>query len=192
MSHWQLDSVHSSVQFSARHMMVSNVRGTFRDFSADVDFDPARPAEGHVEAVIQAASIDTGSEARDAHLRSGDFLDAERYPTLTFRSTAVEPLSGDDSRLHGELTIRGETRPVVLDGQYLGAAHNLQGGTSLGFSAHGRISRRDWGLTWNMGLEAGGWAVSDEIRIDIDLELLSPAAEMTAPPTEAPVLVGTA
>ena len=190
MSHWQLDPVHSSVQFSARHMMVSNVHGTFRDFSADVDFDPEHPAEGHVEAVIQAASIDTGQEQRDAHLRSGDFLAAEQFPTLTFRSTTVEPRAGDESRLHGELTIRGETRPVVLEGEYLGVAHNLQGGTSAGFEAHTTISRKDWGLTWNMGLDAGGWLVSDEVRIDIDLELLSPTAEPTAP--EAGVRVGVA
>lgn len=192
MSRWQLDPVHSSVQFSARHMMVSNVRGIFRDFRADVDFDPAHPTEGHVEAVIQAASIDTGQEGRDAHLRSGDFLDAEQYPTLTFRSTTVEPLTGDESRLHGELTIRGETRPVVLEAEYLGVVHNLQGGTSAGFSAHVKISRKDWGLTWNMGLDAGGWLVSDDVRIDIDLELLSPATEQAAPPSEAPMLVGAA
>jgi polyisoprenoid-binding protein YceI len=185
MSRWQLDPVHSSVQFSARHMMVSNVRGVFRDFSLDVDFDPEHPADGRVEAVIQAASIDTGAAARDAHLRSADFLDAERFPTLTFRSTTVEPRSGDEYRLHGELTNRGETRPVVLEAEYLGVAHNLQGGTSAGFSAHTKLSRKEWGLTWNMGLEAGGLVVGDEIRVDIDLELLSPVPEQAAPEVEA-------
>jgi polyisoprenoid-binding protein YceI len=99
-------------------MMVSNVRGMFRDFSLDVDFDPERPADGRVEAVIQAASIDTGAAARDAHLGSADFLDAERFPTLTFRGTSVEPRSGDEYRIHGELTIRGETRHVVLEAEY--------------------------------------------------------------------------
>ena len=190
MSRWQLDPVHSSVQFSARHMMVSNVRGTFRDLSLDVEFDPEHPEQGRVEAVIQAASIDTGSEQRDAHLRSGDFLDAERFPTIAFRSTKVERVAGAEYRLHGGLTIRGETRPVVLQGEYLGVARNLQGGSSAGFEAHTTVSRRDWGLTWNMGLEAGGWLVGDEVRIDIDLELLSPAAESTAP--EAAVRVGAA
>jgi polyisoprenoid-binding protein YceI len=154
--------------------MVSNVRGTFRDFSFDVDFDPEHAEEGRVQAVVQAASIDTGAAARDAHLRSADFLDAERSPTLTFRSTTVEPRSADGYRLHGELTIRGETRPVVLEAEYLGVAHNLQGGTSAGFSAHARISRKEWGLTWNMGLEAGGLVVSDEIRV-VGLVDLRPA-----------------
>jgi polyisoprenoid-binding protein YceI len=168
-------------------MMVSNVRGLFRDFSLDVDFDPEHPEQGRVQAVVQAASIDTGATARDAHLRSADFLDAERFPTLIFRSTSVEPRSGDEYRLHGELTIRGVTRPVVLEAEYLGVAHNLEGGTSAGFSAHTKLSRKEWGLTWNMGLEAGGLVVSDEIRVDIDLELLSPVPEHAAPKVEAPV-----
>lgn len=185
MARWQLDPAHSSVQFSARHMMVTNVRGTFRDFTVDVDFDPQHPETGHVEAVIRAASIDTGMEQRDAHLRSADFLAADQYPTITFRGTRVEPSGHDEYTVHGDLTIRGETRPVALQVEYLGTARNLQGGVSAGLSAHARISRKDWGLTWNVGLETGGWLVGDEIRVDIDLEVLSPAAQKPEPAEEA-------
>ncbi len=179
MAKWQLDPVHSTVQFSARHMMVTNVRGKFRDFSVDVDFDPAHPEQGRVQAVIQATSIDTGMEQRDQHLRSADFLDAEHYPTLTFTGTRVERVGDDRFRLHGDLTIRGATRPVVLEVEYLGVAANLQGGLSAGFTAHTKISRKEWGLNWNVGLEAGGWLVSDEVRVEIDLELVSAASEQT-------------
>lgn len=180
MATWQLDPVHSSVQFSARHMMVSNVRGRFRDFTVDVEFDPEHPEQGRVRASIQAASIDTSMEQRDVHLRSADFLDAEKYPTLVFESTRVEAHGKESFRLHGDLTIRGETRPIVLDVEYLGAARNLQGGLSAGFTANAKISRQEWGLTWNVGLETGGWLVSDEVRLEVDLELLSAAAAKPA------------
>ncbi len=185
MATWQLDPVHSSVQFSARHMMVSNVRGGFRDFTVDVEFDPEHPEQGRVRASIQAASIDTSMEQRDAHLRTADFLDADRYPTIDFESTRVEARGTESFRLHGDLTIRGETRPVVLDVEYMGAARNLQGGLSAGFSAHARLSRKEWGLTWNVGLETGGWLVGDEVRVEVDLELLSAAAERPAAKVEA-------
>lgn len=124
-------------------------------------------------ATIQAASIGTGADQRDAHLRSADFFDVANHPTIMFRSTKVERISKDRYSLTGDLTIRGETRPVTLDAEFLGVAQNLQGGRSAGFTARTRISRRDWGLTWNVGLETGGWLVSDEIRIEVDLELLS-------------------
>jgi len=176
MATWKLDPVHSSVQFSARHMMVSNVRGKFRDFSVDVDFDPEHPEQGRVTAAAQAASIDTAMDARDQHLRSADFLNAEQYPTLTFVSTGVERVADDRFRLIGNLTILGETRPVAFDVEYLGVVKNLQGGASAGFAARTRISRKDWGLTWNVGLEAGGWLVSDEVRIEVDLELVAEVA----------------
>ena len=183
MATWNLDPVHSSVQFSARHMMVSNVRGKFRDFSVDIAFDPAHPEQGRVEAVIQAASIDTGMEPRDQHLRSADFLRRGDHPTLTFTSTGISRSGDDRFHVQGDLTIRGETKPVMLDVEYLGVARNLQGGSSAGFTAKTRISRKDWGLTWNVGLESGGWLVSDDVRIEIDLELLSAAS--TKPVSQA-------
>ncbi len=177
MARWNLDTAHSSVQFTARHMMVSNVRGRFADFAVDVDFDPQEPERGTVVATIQAASIDTGADQRDAHLRSPDFLDVANHPTITFCSTKIERIARDRYGLAGDLTLRGETRPVTLEAEFLGVAQNLQGGRSAGFTARTRISRKDWGLTWNVGLETGGWLVSDEIRIEIDLELLSVATE---------------
>ncbi len=185
MAAWQLDPVHSSVQFSVRHMMVSNVRGRFRDFSIDVAFDPEHPEQGTARATIQAASIDTSMEQRDAHLRSADFLDADHFPTIEFVSTRVERTGEDRFRLHGDLTIHGQTRPVALDVEYLGTARNTQGGLSAGFSAQTRISRKDWGLTWNVGLEAGGWLVGDDVRVEIDLELLSAVQAASATATSS-------
>ena len=185
MTRWNLDRVHSSVQFAARHMMVSNVRGTFDDFTVDVDLDPDHPERGGVVATIQAASVDTGADQRDAHLRSADFFDVATYPTITFRSTSVERVGGDRFRVAGNLTMRGQTRPVTLEAEFLGVAQNLQGGHSAGFTAHTRISRKDWGLTWNVGLETGGWLVGDEIRIEIDIELVSAATEKKVRAVEA-------
>jgi polyisoprenoid-binding protein YceI len=185
MTAWQLDPVHSSVGFSVRHMMVSNVHGKFRDFTVDATFDPEHPDQGSAHAIIQAASIDTGMDQRDTHLRSADFLDAEHFPIIEFKSTGIERKGDDQFRLRGDLTIRGETRPLTLDVEYLGTARNLQGGISAGFSARTRISRKDWGLTWNVGLEAGGWLVGDEVRVEIDLELLSNEADQPAKETPA-------
>ncbi len=183
-STWELDPVHSSVGFTVRHMMVSNVHGRFRTVDVDVDFDPERPEAGRVEATIQAASIDTGMEPRDAHLRSADFFDAERYPTLRFVSTSVERRGEDRFLVHGDLTIRDVTRPVTLDVEFLGAVPAMDGGRKAGFAASTRISRKEWGLTWNVGLETGGWLVGDDVRIEIDVELTEPAAA-TEPTGEA-------
>jgi polyisoprenoid-binding protein YceI len=171
MSNWTIDRTHSRVDFTVRHMMVSNVRGEFREFEADIEFDPERPTAASVTAKIAAASIDTGSEQRDGHLRSPDFLDAEQHPYLTFVSRSVEPVHGDSYRVRGDLTIRGVTRPVVLEAEITGVVRSLQGtGRVAGFSASTRISRKDWGLTWNVGLEAGGWLVGDEVRIALEVE----------------------
>ncbi len=172
---WTLDPVHSSVTFSVKHMMVATVRGNMqiRDFA--LDFDAARPEAGSVRVSLDAASIDTGQEMRDNHLRSDDFLQADAFPTIDFVSTRIEP-HGDDWRIHGDLTIRGVTRPVILDAEYAGSVANMNGGTSAGFSARTRINREDFGLTWNVALESGGVMVSRDIRIEIDLEVTSEAA----------------
>ncbi|HEX2140703.1 MAG TPA: YceI family protein, partial [Candidatus Limnocylindria bacterium] len=148
---WQLDASHSSVNVSAKHMMVTTVRGTLAIRSAVLDFDPERPEAGRVEAVIDAASINTGVEQRDQHLRSADFLDVEDHPDITFRSTRITP-AGDGYRVHGGLTIRGVTRPVVLDAEVTGVVDDWQGGRRAAFSASTRINREDWGLTWNVAL----------------------------------------
>ena len=187
MSSWTLDTAHSAIHFSARHMMVGKVRGTFGVFTLEVEFDPEHPELGRVTAVAQAATIDTGSSDRDVHLRSADFLDADQFPTLSFTSTEVVPLSPDEFNLRGNMTIRGTTLPVVFDVEYLGVTANLQGGRTAGFSARTSIGRNDFGLVWNMALEAGGFAVSDEIKIEIDLELVQPIAP--APKAPAKVLV---
>lgn len=173
---WTLDPAHSSVTFSARHMMVTTVRGsmTIRDFG--LSFDPDDLTSSSVTVSLDAASIDTGMEQRDAHLRSADFLAADEFPTVDFVSTKIEA-DGGDYRIHGDLTIRGTTRPVVLEAEYAGTVANMQGGRSAGFSARTTIDREDFGLTWNVALEQGGWLVSREIRIEIDLEVVSAAAE---------------
>ena len=169
---WTLDPAHSSVGFSAKHMMLTTVRGTMaiRDF--DLEFDPDALEASRVRVSLDAASIDTGQDPRDQHLRSADFLDTERYPTIDFVSRRVEP-ARDGYRLHGDLTIRGETRPVVLDADFAGVVPNLQGGQRAAFSARTTINREDFGLTWNVALEQGGWLVSKDIKIEIDLAATS-------------------
>lgn len=177
---WQIDPVHSAVQFAVRHMMISTVRGQFDRFSGEVDFDENNPAATKVDVQIEAASINTRAADRDNHLRSADFFDAEHYPHLTFKSTRVEVKDDKHARLIGDLTIRGVTREVALDVEYLGQAKSPWGTTSAGFSAAARINRKDWGLTWNQTLETGGVLVGDEIRIDIELELVKQAAQEPA------------
>lgn len=176
---WTLDPAHSSVTFSAKHMMVTTVRGSMQIRDFDLSFDPDRLADSRVRVSLDAASIDTGQEMRDNHLRSEDFLKTEEFPTIDFVSTRIEP-DGDDYRIHGDLTIRGVTRPVVLDAEYAGAVANMKGGLSAGFSATTKINREDFGLTWNVALEQGGMLVSKDIRIAIDLEVVSEAAQAEA------------
>ena len=176
---WTLDPAHSSVTFSAKHMMVTTVRGSMQIRDFDLSFDPDRLADSRVRVSLDAASIDTGQEMRDNHLRSEDFLKTEEFPTIDFASTRIEA-DGDDYRIHGDLTIRGVTRPVVLDAEYAGAVANMKGGLSAGFSATTKINREDFGLTWNVALEQGGMLVSKDIKIAIDLEVVSEAAQAEA------------
>ncbi len=169
---WHIDPAHSEIQFSAKHMMISTVRGKFARFSGTIEADEQNPSAAQVHVQIEAASIDTGNEQRDAHLRSPDFLNVEQYPSITFRSTKVERRDEDLGRMYGELTIRDVTRPVVLEIEYAGIAKSPWGTTSAGFSARTKINRKDWGLNWNVALETGGWLVSDEIKIAIVVELV--------------------
>jgi polyisoprenoid-binding protein YceI len=175
MSTWTLDAAHSQIEFAVKHMMVTTVRGQFRKFTVDVDFDEEHPEKSSVVAHIDASSIETGMEARDAHLRSADFFEVERYPELTFRSTAIEA-GGDGYKIDGDLTIRGVTRQVTLDAEIGGVVANLQGGRRAGFNATTKISRKAWGLTWNTLLETGGLAVGDEIKISMDMAVLQAEA----------------
>lgn len=169
---WKIDPAHSQLEFKVRHMMLSNVRGRFESFAGSVDFDETNPLDFTVNVEIDATSIYTREEQRDGHLKSPDFLMTEQYPTIRFRSTAVEKLSENTFRMKGDLTIRDVTREVVLEGDYNGLATAPWGVTSAGFEAHGSINRKDWGLVWNHTLEAGGVLVGEEVKITINVELL--------------------
>jgi len=165
---WTIDTTHTTVDFKVRHLMAAKVRGSFKTFSGTIDVAD-RIADSSVKVSIDAASIDTGTSDRDNHLRSPDFLDVENYPTLEFVSTAVRE-TGDGYAVDGELTIRGETRPVTLDMEYSGVVQDPWGNEKAVFSASTKTNREDWGLTWNAPLEAGGWLVGKEITIEIELE----------------------
>jgi polyisoprenoid-binding protein YceI len=172
---WQVDKSHSHINFTVRHMMISKVRGEFTNFDATIDFDENNPTHTTVDVTIYADSINTRDAQRDGHLRSPDFLSVEEYPTITFKSKKVEQFAQDRGRLIGDLTIRGVTREVALDVEYAGLMKSPFGSTSAGFAAQTAINRKDWGLTWNVALETGGWLVSDQINIEIDLELVKVA-----------------
>lgn len=177
---WKIDPAHTNVEFSVRHLMITTVKGRFTDVSGTVKIDDADPARSEVDVTINAASIDTREQQRDTHLRSADFFDVEKYPTITFRSTRVEP--GQDGRLKvvGDLTIRGVTKSVTLDVAPEGRAKDPWGGERAGFSASTRINRSDFGLTWNQALETGGVMVGDRIDIAIDVEAVRQAATQVA------------
>jgi polyisoprenoid-binding protein YceI len=171
---WKLDPTHTSAEFAAKHMMITTVRGGFRNVTGTIEFDPERPEQASVEAVIQTNEItSTGLQQRDDHLKSPDFLDITNYPTITFKSTKVEPNS-DKSRakVTGDLTIRGVTRPVTLDVEYIGQVNTPFGDTRTGFTATTKINREDFGLTWNMALEAGGWLVSKDVTLSLEAEAI--------------------
>ncbi len=169
---WNLDLSHSEINFAVKHMMISTVRGKFNKFSGTIDFNEADPASSSIDVSIDVASIDTKDEKRDGHLKSGDFFDVEKFPAITFKSTKVEKLSANSAKVTGDLTIRGVSRPVVLDVDYAGQAKSPWGTTSAGFSASTKVNRKDWGLTWNVALETGGVLVGDDISIAIEAELV--------------------
>lgn len=183
---WKIDSAHSEITFSVRHMMISNVRGRFEKFSGEVNFNPDDLATSSVDVKIDASSINTREAQRDGHLMSPDFLNVETYPYLTFKSMQVEKVNENHGKIYGDLTIRGVTRPVVLDVEYSGVARSPYGTTSAGFSASTTINRKDWGLTWNVALETGGLLVGEDIKINIELEIVKQeVAEEVAEPAAA-------
>jgi polyisoprenoid-binding protein YceI len=154
-------------------MMISTVRGGFKEVSGTLDFNREHPEKSSVEATINAASIWTGVADRDAHLRSADFFEVEKYPTITFKSTKVEVVSKENAKITGDLTIRDVTRPVTLNVELLGeVVHPFSGATILGFTAKTKINREDFGLTWNHAIEAGGVMVGKEIAIELDVEAI--------------------
>ena len=166
---WQIDSAHSEINFTVRHMMISKVRGRFESFSGVIAFDEDNPENTAIDVSIDAAGINTREEDRDNHLRSGDFLNVEDYPTIQFKSTRVEQEAEKKGKLYGDLTIRGVTKPVVLDVEYAGMAKSPWGTYSAGFSASTTINRENWDLTWNQALETGGVLVGKEIKIEVEL-----------------------
>jgi polyisoprenoid-binding protein YceI len=169
---WQLDPAHTEINFSVRHMMISKVRGSFESFSGAVNFNPEDLAQGSIEVSIDATSINTRNEQRDGHLKSADFLDAETYPNIIFKSTGATLNGADSGQLIGDLTIRDVTKPVTMDVEYAGSAKSPWGLTSAGFSATTKINRKDWGLEWNQALETGGVLVGEELTISIEAELI--------------------
>jgi polyisoprenoid-binding protein YceI len=170
---WTIDPVHTEVGFSARHMMVSKVRGRFREVSGEI-VTGADPADSRVTATINLDSVDTGSEARDNHLRSSDFFDIANHPTMTYRSTAVRP-DGDDWIVEGELTLKGVTRPVPLRVEVNGFGPDAYGGHRAGFTAVGEINRHDFGVAFNATMETGGVVVSDKVTIQLEVQAVRQA-----------------
>jgi polyisoprenoid-binding protein YceI len=172
MATYNFEAAHTSAQFTVRHMMLTNVRGEFRNVTGTLTYDPANPNASTVEAQIEVKSMGTtGVEQRDAHLLSADFLDAEKFPYITFKSTKVE-VNGESGKVYGDLTIKDVTRPVVLEVEKLGEVKSPWGQTVLGFSGSTKINREEFGLTWNVALETGGWLVGKDIKIDLDVEAI--------------------
>ncbi len=171
-----LDKSHTDVTFSTKHMMVTTVRGRFNTADGTISLDPEDPTASSGSFTVETSSIDTGAAQRDGHLRSADFFDADAYPTLAFTSTAVESRGGDDYRVTGDLTIKGVTRPVTFEVEFLGLYASMAGARRAGFHAVTKINREDFGLTWNVALESGGWLVGKDIKIEIDLAVEETAA----------------
>jgi polyisoprenoid-binding protein YceI len=166
---WALDPAHTLVEFSAKHMMFTTVKGRFTGFQGTIHDVADDPTRSWVEAELDAASLSTGDEKRDGHLRSADFLDVETHPKITFRSTRIEG-TREHFKLYGDLTIRGTTREVVFDTEFQGTGANPWGKQVAGFSASGEVNRKDFGLTWNVALESGGVLVSDKIKISLEVQ----------------------
>ncbi len=169
---WKIDPAHTRIEFSARHMMVTTVRGEFEKFTGTVDFEEKNPANTSVNVEIQTGSLNTRVEQRDAHLRSADFFEAEKYPIATFQSKNVIVKDSKHARLLGDLTIRGITKEVTLDVEFTGLVKNPWGSTVAGFNARAKFNRKDWGLAWNVAIESGGVLVGEEITLNIEAELI--------------------
>ena len=176
VSTWSIDPAHTSVEFSVKHMMITTVKGRFKSYQATLTGTPDDPLSAHAEATVDVGSIDTGIEERDAHLRSPDFFDVERYPTMRYVTRSIRRVSDDEFEVEGDLTIRDVTRPVTLKVTLEGTLRDPWGNERVGLTAEGRIKRGDFGLKWNMVLETGGWLVGEDVRISIQLEAVRQAA----------------
>lgn len=169
---YAIDPAHSTLEFVTRHAMITKVRGSFDDFTASTHIDGSDPAASHVEVQIQAGSVDTRSADRDAHLKSADFFDVEKYPTLKFVSRKVDFDGEDTVQITGDFTIRDVTKPLTIPFEFSGAATDPFGNERIGFSGAVDVNRKDWGLTWNAALEAGGVLVSDKVRLEFEISAI--------------------
>jgi polyisoprenoid-binding protein YceI len=175
MTTWNIDSAHTHAEFAVKHMMITTVRGEFKDIQGTVDFNEAEPAKSGLDVKIGVASLDSREEKRDAHLKSADFFDAENYPYLHFVSKSVEVTGKNTGKVTGDLTIRDVTRPIVLEVEYNGSQKSPWGTSVAGFTATAKVNRKDWNLNWNVALETGGWLVGDDVKISIESEIIKQA-----------------
>ncbi len=169
---YTIDPSHSRIGFVARHAMVTKVRGSFNEFDGSGYFDADQPSNSHLELTIQAASIDSRNADRDGHLRSNDFFDMETYPTISYRSTAVEVVDADTYRVTGDLTMKGVTKPVTIDFEYTGTAVDPFGNMRLGLEGNVVVNRKDWGINWNAALDAGGVLVSEKVTLEFEVSAI--------------------
>jgi len=172
---YAIDAAHSTIGFTVRHAMVTNVKGKFLDFSGSLHLDGGDPSASTASLDVKMDSIDTGSADRDGHLKSADFFKIDEFPTMTFRSTKAESLGGEDYRITGDLTILGTTKPLSIDLEFNGAAKDPFGNERVGFEGKAEILRSEWGLTWNATLETGGVLVSNKIKLNFDISAIKSA-----------------
>ncbi len=175
---WQIDAAHSQVTFSVKHMMIATVKGSFNVISGQLHIDEQNPANSWVDAQADVASVNTRDAARDGHLRSPDFFDAEKYPTITFKSTSVTHKGGSDYTVVGDLNIHGVSKQVTFNAEYNGTGKDPWGNNRAGLSATTKINRKDFGLNWNQVLESGQFLVSEDVKIEIDLSVVEQKAEV--------------
>jgi polyisoprenoid-binding protein YceI len=180
---WTLDKAHSQIGFAVKHMMISTVRGQFKNFDADLEIDDRDLTHSHIDGWVKTASVDTQDTRRDEHLRSPDFFEVDKYPTMTFMSTRIEKKGEDCYHVTGKLTIKEVTRDVTFDVTEEGRGKDPWGKQHIGFSGQLAINRHDFGLNWNVALEAGGWLVHEQVKVLVDLEVVESqeaAAAVTA------------
>ena len=170
---YSIDASHSTVEFVVRHLMIAKVRGRFTAVTGTISLPEGADVPTELDVTIQTASIDTREEQRDGHLKSPDFFDIASFPQITFRSTSIDG-SSDAFVVNGDLTMHGVTKPVALDVTFEGRATDAFGNARIGYEAHAKLSRKDFGLTWNMALDTGGFAISDEVKIELNIEALAP------------------
>ncbi|MFZ3578720.1 YceI family protein [Virgibacillus sp. DJP39] len=172
---WNVDAAHSSLEFVVKHMMISKAKGVFNDFDAVIEADPDNLEDATIQFTVDIASIDTRKKERDEHLRSGEFFDVENHPKMTFAATDIKKKSDSNYDVTGELTIRGTKKPVTFDVEYEGSGKDPWGQEVAGFSGSTKISRKEFGLTWNAALETGGVMIGDEVKINIEIEAIKEA-----------------